>query len=122
MFSGGIDSLCGVLLAARTVAVPHLVAHWDTSVASGTQHVVGGMVSRLLGTTLTWNRVRIGRAARQQGTGERFGKEPTSRSRSILFLALGVAAAEAWRSELRIPENGYVSLNIPLAPECRGAH
>lgn len=121
LFSGGIDSLCGLLLAARTIAPPHLVAHWDTPVASSTQKLVGGRASKLLGVKLTWNQVRIGRAARQRGTGERFGAEPTSRSRSLMFLALGIAAAEARGAELWIPENGYVSLNLPLAPERRGA-
>jgi hypothetical protein len=123
LFSGGIDSLCGVLLAARSLPQPpHLVAHWDTSVASDTQKVVIRMASRMLGAKFTWNRVRVGRATRQRSTGQRFGQEPTSRSRSLMFLALGIAAAEAREAELWIPENGYVSLNIPLAPERRGAH
>jgi hypothetical protein len=122
LFSGGIDSLCGVLLAARTGPPPHLVAHWDNGVASDTQKTVGAMAKRMLGVPLTWNRIRLSRAARQRGSNLSFGKEPTSRSRSLLFLALGVAAAEPRHAELWIPENGYVSLNIPLAPERRGAH
>jgi hypothetical protein len=39
----------------------------------------------------------------------------------VLFIALGLAAAAVRNTELLMPENGYASLNVPLAGERRGA-
>jgi len=42
--------------------------------------------------------------------------EPTTRSRSIIFLGLGILVASALgeRARLLVPENGFISLNVPL--------
>lgn len=50
------------------------------------------------------------------------GKETTFRSRSILFLAIGIYAAASIGEDipLLIPENGTIALNIPLTPSRRG--
>jgi 7-cyano-7-deazaguanine synthase in queuosine biosynthesis len=50
--------------------------------------------------------------------------EPTMRARSLLFLALGtsVASALAPGSALHVPENGLISLNIPLTFGRAGTH
>ena len=46
----------------------------------------------------------------------KFGKESSSRARSILFIGLGIAVANSYGDTipLYIPENGLISLNIPL--------
>src|SRR5690606_3672172 len=46
------------------------------------------------------------------------GVDTTLRSRSFLFLALGLYAAAALgdRAPLLIPENGMIALNVPLTP------
>lgn len=43
-------------------------------------------------------------------------KEPSSRCRSILFICLGVAVASSLGKEIKVivPENGFISLNVPL--------
>jgi hypothetical protein len=65
---------------------------------------------------------RVARRDKQILTNEPFGQEPTSRSRSLVFLALGVAAATAADAhELWVPENGWVSLNTPLGGERRAS-
>jgi hypothetical protein len=46
--------------------------------------------------------------------GSRYDREPSSRSRSILFIALGLAVASIDSVQLWIPENGFASLNPPL--------
>src|SRR5205085_7991928 len=65
--------------------------------------------------------VRLGRQKRQVGSGLEFPLETTSRARSLLFIALGLAAAAVRQAELWVPENGFASLNLPLAQERRGA-
>lgn len=48
--------------------------------------------------------------------------EITTRGRSMLFLALGIAVADAVRAtQLIVPENGFISLNIPLTPSRIGS-
>jgi 7-cyano-7-deazaguanine synthase in queuosine biosynthesis len=46
------------------------------------------------------------------------GKENSQRSRSIIFFALGllVASALPGAPPLVVPENGFISLNVPLTP------
>ncbi len=52
-----------------------------------------------------------------------FGKENTSRSRSFLFLTLGILTSSMYgpTTKLVIPENGFISLNIPLTYSRFGA-
>ena len=46
------------------------------------------------------------------------------RSRSLLFIGLGVAAASVWGRDLplQIPENGWISLNPPLTSSRLGSY
>ena len=60
--------------------------------------------------------------------GEKSASEITTRGRSILFLALGIASAQALAKAqgsaygtLVVPENGFISLNVPLTASRRGS-
>jgi len=121
LFSGGADSLCGLLVSLSDGVEPHLVSHWDWTIVGGTQNKLVDLVEGEFGVTLSRDATRLGRRTRQIWTHVNFPKERTSRSRSILFIALGLAAAALRDAELWIPENGFASLNLPLAPERRGA-
>jgi hypothetical protein len=49
---------------------------------------------------------------------EKFGREPTQRTRSFLYSALGTVVAQSVRAGgVRFFENGIVSLNLPVADE-----
>jgi hypothetical protein len=61
------------------------------------------------------------RRTTEQIDGTPFTNEPSSRSRSLLFLGLGLAAASIDGVPLWIPENGFASLNPPLDPNRRGS-
>jgi hypothetical protein len=63
----------------------------------------------------------IGRERQQLHTGLAFGEEPSSRSRSLLFVAFGLAVASVADSPLLISENGFTSINPPMGGERRGA-
>jgi hypothetical protein len=65
--------------------------------------------------------IHLGRRSEQLGTGDAFDNETSSRSRSLLFIALGLAAASVREGGLTMAENGFTSLNVPLTPERRGA-
>jgi len=122
LFSGGADSYCGALRATRTERLRMLVSHSDWSITSGVQNACLNTLRRITGERAPFLRVDMGRQARQVGTNIPFPKENTSRSRSLLFLAIAVAVAAAHgHGNVWIPENGFVSLNLPLAGERRGA-
>ncbi len=121
LFSGGADSLCGLMMSVREGAPPYLVSHWDWTIVAGVQQRVVTTACGLLGIDLKRAAVRVGRKANQLGSGVAFPNESTSRSRSLLFIGLGLAAASVRDAELWVPENGFASLNLPLTPERRGA-
>jgi hypothetical protein len=76
--------------------------------------------SETLGADFEHLIVRLGRRSSQVGSGATFRQEDSSRSRSMLFLALGFAAASVRGGELIVAENGFTSLNVPLGGERRG--
>ena len=121
LFSGGADSICG---AVEALAMGHnvsLLSHWDWAGHSGIQSKLVSDLRRLFGVDIEHVRVNLGRSAKQLG-GASFGDEATRRSRSLLFVSLGLAVASArGMVPLWIAENGFTSLNPPLASERRGA-
>jgi hypothetical protein len=121
LFSGGADSLCGLLVSLKADVVPHLVSHSNWTIVSGAQRSLLDALKPIVAVPLSRDLVRLGRQKRQIGSGLKFPLETTSRARSLLFIALGLAAAAAREAELWVPENGFASLNLPLAQERRSA-
>lgn len=121
LFSGGADSLCGALAAHEQGLRPCLVSHRDWSQVAGAQDRLVLALKKLWGQKPSHLAISLGRKAYQLGSGAEFPKEPTSRSRSLLFVSLGLAAASAHDATLWIPENGFASLNPPLGGERRGS-
>lgn len=117
LYSGGLDSLIGAIdWLSRESGRLLLVGHHDRH-APGPKKDQLALIDPLeaeypdrITTLLT----RIGIQNR--------GAEITYRSRSLLFLALGVQAAAAVGAgtPVLIPENGTIALNLPLTPARRG--
>jgi hypothetical protein len=120
LFSGGADSLSGAVILGNDGAVT-LVSHWADTGISGFQTRLVEDLSDMWSSEPEHLRIRLGKRSQQIGTDDDFGVEPSSRSRSLLFIALGVAAASLRGGSLAIPENGFASLNVPLGGERRGA-
>lgn len=124
LLSGGADSAAGALVAALDLpkgSTIQLVSHFSATAISPIQvEVVKRIQSLAPNVTITHRRLNLNRRS-QRGDGSPFKNEPSSRSRSVLFLALGLAAAERSGTPLLIPENGFASLNPPLGPERRGS-
>jgi hypothetical protein len=114
LFSGGMDSFAGAARAIREGAHPHLVGQWNWTAVRGSQGGALDALEHLTGARPEFAAVHAGRRA-QQIAGGAFGTEASSRSRSLLFLAIGAAVATGTRAqEVWVPENGWVSLNVPL--------
>jgi len=119
LISGGLDSFSGAIELLETI--PDEVAFVSHYSRGGVTKTSQDRIYSLL------NRHYPGRFRSLQffiqpsesATGE---KEPTQRSRSFLFLSMGVAVSDT--SNVNVPlylfENGLLSLNIPLAPNRGG--
>ena len=122
LFSGGADSLAGAILDAEKYGEPPiLISHRDWSITTGYQNDLIAELSEMWGHEPPRLSTLVGRSERQIGSDAQFGKETTSRARSLLFIGLGLAAAGAAGVPLRIPENGFASLNPPMGGERLGA-
>jgi hypothetical protein len=119
LLSGGLDSLIGAI--DRLAAVPDetllFVGHHDGQMAGplGDQKgLLQGLQAEYPDRTASLL-VRVGHS----GTAE----EITLRSRSLVFIALGTFATAAFGRALPLlmPENGTISVNVPLTPSRRGS-
>lgn len=124
LLSGGADSAAGALLSAielgegRALA---LVSQFSSTALSPIQRNIASAIEGLVpGVQQVHRQFRIHRGSKRLD-GTSFKDEPSSRSRSLLFLALGLAVAERANSKLWIPENGFASLNPPLGADRRGS-
>ena len=116
LLSGGLDSYLGALHLLSTLSEPPLfVGHYDTATAvRRAQNTVHSWLQAAYAPPPSYAQIEFTQAADK--------KESSSRSRSLLFVALGTAiAASRQASTLFVPENGFTSLNLPLHPNRAGA-
>lgn len=112
LLSGGLDSFCGAVVAGPSKRL--FLGHWDNPIIKGSQNSVARWMRDAFDTAFHYEQIRITQGARK--------REPSSRSRSLLFMALAVAKAEVGGAQtVEIPENGFTSINPPLGPERGGA-
>ncbi len=108
LFSGGLDSLAGAIDLLEAGQRVLLVSHYDFGqLASLQQRLATALLEHYGPDRLHHLGVRV-----------QFPEAPeiTLRSRSLLYLALGLTAAAAFGPDttLIVPENGWISLNPPL--------
>jgi hypothetical protein len=115
LFSGGLDSLVGALDYLEAGQRLLLVSHYDFGQLAGIQQTLAAALTRHYGP----DRVH------HLGLRVQFPEAPelSMRSRSLLYLALGLVAAASFgaATPLIIPENGWISLNCPLTTNRLGS-
>lgn len=126
LFSGGLDSLVGTIDYLEENPQSSLLAmgHHD---ASGTDTLQREVFSRI--ATSYGDRVRLlpllARPVQRAGAPHALPDvwETSTRSRSFLFIALGVIAGSivSRGSKIRVPENGFIALNVPLGEDRFGS-
>jgi hypothetical protein len=122
LFSGGADSLAGALMAQAAHGTPPvLVSHWDANFTAAVQSSLVRELGGLWGSAPAHHRLQVRRRSHQVGSGRAFPDEKSRRTRSLLFIALGLAVAAVRDSELWMSENGFTTINPPLSPERRGS-
>lgn len=117
LFSGGLDSLGGVLdEVVRDKRASLLVTHAAAGTMRERHHTLTSMIaSATSGPRPGFVTVRASKKHRAE-------KEYTQRARSFLYASFAVAVARmANLNAIRFYENGVVSLNLPLSPQVVGS-
>lgn len=113
LFSGGLDSYCGAIDFLSDNSSIALVGHHKSGPNElSVQKNLSGQLKIKFGTNCIeefWFHVQPFSQSELEG-------ENTQRARSIIFIALGVLVANSISNSipLNVPENGLISLNIPL--------
>jgi 7-cyano-7-deazaguanine synthase in queuosine biosynthesis len=124
LFSGGLDSLIGVIdQLAKSKDKMVLVSHYDATFkgAKSDQDKIDKILYKKYSHYhLLQTRVDL---AGYDINGSKISTETTLRSRSFLFLCQAVFVASSIEDgiEILIPENGTISLNHPLTPSRRSS-
>lgn len=117
LFSGGTDSLAAVLEAIRDGHRPLLVSHRPAPVISSRQHNIAQELRRRFSQ---WPFPHVSIWVHRVG-GKRT-VEFTQRSRAFLFTSLGVVAAALLDiDDVRLCDNGVVSVNLPQSGQSIGS-
>ena len=125
LMSGGADSGTGALLSALAMkksGKKHaLISHWSSKALPPVQRAIAADIESMApGVSADHIQVNHSRG-RHSPSGAAYKKEDSTRSRSMLFIALGLALASVNEVELWLPENGYASINPPLSRSRRGS-
>ncbi|MDC7789935.1 hypothetical protein PQJ75_29305 [Rhodoplanes sp. TEM] len=121
LFSGGLDSLIGAINNLNAGHTPLLVSHAGEGLVSKSQEQCFEALKATYKRSL-FDRLRVWMAF-DSGLVENVASEDTTRGRSFLFFSLGIAAGTALGRNfvLNVPENGLITLNVPLDPLRLGA-
>lgn len=124
LFSGGADSAIGALVSATELqgkGEHALLSHYSARTLAPLQRQLGARTEELIPGVLA-DHVQVHHSrGRTAPNGKAYGRENSTRSRSLLFIALGLALASVEGVPLWIPENGYASINPPLSSNRRGS-
>lgn len=121
LFSGGLDSFIGAIDLFAAKDTPMLVSHYWDGITSKHQTYCGSVLAKhFKGRAMHHVRARVGFGNELVKDA---GSENTLRGRSLMFFALAALAGDAIRGPVTIyvPENGLISLNVPLDPLRLGA-
>ncbi len=122
LFSGGLDSLIGVIDNLQNLAQNEKIifaSHFDSNSVgpSSDQTSLEKLLSVNFPNKIYWVQSTI-TLSREDTDGMPLRLEDSYRSRSFLFLGIAVylITGDLSTNELIVPENGTISLNYPLTP------
>ena len=117
LFSGGLDSMIWTIKMLEQEIVPVLVSH----ACRGDAKFQRQLASRLP--------KRVERVEVNAWYTSSLQTDVSMRTRSFLFIAIGILACDAWSifhgqkpPALVVPENGFIAVNAPLTPRRIGSH
>ncbi len=121
LFSGGLDSFIGAINLLDKGITPLLVSHSKSADVSPYQDACLKAISESYPKNQP---SKINAFIRIPKENLINSEDNTERGRSFLFLSLGAITASALgnKSNLIVPENGLISLNLPLNTSRAGSH
>jgi hypothetical protein len=121
LFSGGLDSLIGAIDLLESGRAPLFVSHAAEGATSDAQSTLFEALKKHYKSS-SFERIRLWMNFPKDLIRGVAG-EDTTRGRSFLFFSAGVLAGTTLSTpfELRVPENGFIALNVPLDPLRLGA-
>lgn len=122
LFSGGMDSLIGAINHLEKHKKIALISHaGDTYTKNVQRKLLSQFNEKYIGLNPLYLDLWMVFEKNLIPSG---GSENTTRSRSFLFIALGIFAISGMKdvSTLEVPENGLIALNVPLDELRIGSH
>lgn len=126
LFSGGLDSLIGFIDEASTLQGDGrilLISHMELGKEHGDQESILEYCRANHIFERKYDQLLLNAGLKQRSWNIKTSTESTFRSRSLLFFAAGIYAVSHINSDLPliVPENGTISINIPLDSGRRSA-
>lgn len=126
LFSGGLDSLIGFVDEAYTLREGEkilLISHVEQGKEGADQKGIIDYCRDHLIFDGKYSRIKSSVSLDRYSAINKESTESTFRSRSLLFFAMGIYCVSNIKDDmpLIIPENGTISINIPLNPSRRSA-
>lgn len=121
LFSGGMDSFIGAIDLLEDNKKVHFVSHYKRGTEGNVQPILYEALKGKYGES-AFNFTRFWVQPTQKN--KSLSKERSSRARSFLFLCLGISIANSLEQnvEFIVPENGLISLNVPLTGARLSSH
>lgn len=111
LFSGGLDSLAGVVWLLKQKIKPVLVSHLSNSNASRAQKALSSELNRISNQNIEFYQIHA-RAKKDSGLSQKIRSQM---SRSFLYLSIATVFAVGMKiSKIFLFENGVMALNIPI--------
>jgi hypothetical protein len=122
LFSGGLDSFIGVVDLLEKLKIAVVGHHKKGGNEQSTQSFLLSELKKHYGEKQIKGFQFFVQPEKKRN--KILGGEDTQRARSILYIALGIAVANSIGTNvpLYIPENGLISLNIPLTSNRQGTY
>jgi 7-cyano-7-deazaguanine synthase in queuosine biosynthesis len=125
LFSGGLDSLIGAIDELDNCKNGKIlfVSHKELGKEGKDQDRLKVPLSLVPTYSNKFEMIQSSVGIGKKEYGDEISKESTFRARSFLFIGMGIYLAHCISpsTELIIPENGTIALNIPLLPSRRSA-
>lgn len=121
LFSGGMDSFIGAIDLLEEGKKVHFVSHYKRGAEGNVQPILYNALKNKYGEkTFQYTRFWVQPTQKNKV----LSKERTSRARSFLFICLGITIANSLGQNVKfiIPENGLISLNVPLTGTRLSSH
>ena len=124
LFSGGLDSFCGAIKLAEEGQSLLLLGHNEyPKLRERQNHMAEVIENNYQKQTIRFFDFSANSRAPYRSDGHLQSNENTCRSRSLLFLtaAVSVAGIIGEGTKVYIPENGFISINVPLTASRQGS-